>query len=428
MAAVPREFPNSPAGAFCHGSKVAFQPPVLPRKENDSEIRRYYRSSGADNLELDSKGFDQPVLLLEGDEFFVSHDGISRTMYKLRNCPVCCQMEEGIGGTEFMVEELYNLASARKTFILRHLPPVRTAPTLCGQIMTPELLGEADHGTVLGKAAQGVAKMGSVLDKIEIQEIDQGIFGSAGTGSATWETSVCMALFFGLNPDLLRGDVLELGSGLGLGSILTKRTCGRNSQMKSLTLTDNNDQVLNQCRENMKGEVATCKVGKLDWNDFVEARNTKNVRTYDTLIGSDICYTYPDIVALSETVVSLLKKDGKAKLHLFGPLNRGALHTLVRELKAVKKMIVSIDCIEMERYRLRPVKGHDHDEKYEGSQERSSDLNEGLQSLGHEEIYSEVPYASKNVAKNLHITASHDETLSDPGVACEERESITDLD
>eukprot|EP00957_Ditylum_brightwellii_P149165 11359610-Ditylum_brightwellii.AAC.1 len=88
---------------------------------------------------------------------------------------------------------------------------------------------------------------------MQYQEIQGGVVGSAGTGSMTWESSIAMALFFSENPDLLRGHVIELGSGVGLGGILTQVACqfaakknatsshnGKRSPLSSITLTDYN--------------------------------------------------------------------------------------------------------------------------------------------------------------------------------------------
>lgn len=430
MAAFTKDSLNTPARAFVASfGRGAFQPQLYPQVANTGGIPRFYKSSDADDwrnnvADSASPSLEAPVLLLEGDEFFVSHDGISRTMYRLCNdCAGNFELEKGVDGNEVMVEELYHLKSAQKSYMLRQ-PPLQRSPGIYGQTMaypSPE---------VLGKSVQGVLKLGPILEKIQVQEIDQGVFGSAGTGSTTWESSICMALFFALKPCLLVGDVIELGSGVGVGGILTQRVAACADYlakgMNSFTLTDNNDEVLDQCKENVNKFASSCSgtkqvtVGKLDWYDFVEASNKKKYvdsgKKYDTLVGSDICYCHSQIAVLSQTVAHLLKTDGRAKLHLFGPLNRSALQDLVRELKVVRGMDVSVECIEMERFRLKPVQPRNQENLYgrQRKEAQKNEFDEALDNLLHEE---DCLYASKNVAKILHITVSHYTVPSDASSA-----------
>ena len=84
-------------------------------------------------------------------------------------------------------------------------------------------------------------------------------------------------LYFAVNPDELRGNVLELGSGVGLGGILSNVATNfvhddtSATAQRSVTLTDVNDDVLNVLQQNMNA--AAFKDGiciqKLDWFDFL---------------------------------------------------------------------------------------------------------------------------------------------------------------
>ena len=183
---------------------------------------------------------------------------------------------------------------------------------------------------LLGRQAQGLAPMGRALGRVDIQEIDEGVFGSAGTGATTWESSLVMSLFFADHPDLLRGSLLELGCGIGVGSILSHLgplVKHHDIPLQSVTLTDGNDKCLQQCRQNIhqawkslsslfpeKENPPEIQVRKLDWNEDLD---TSMLQKYDTIIACDVCYLYPDITPLVSTIRKLLRKNGNC--HLFGP-------------------------------------------------------------------------------------------------------------
>lgn len=253
---------------------------------------------------------EPPVLLLEGDNFQVSHDGVARTFYRLANRPLSTS-SSGLG-----IEEYYDLKGAHKTFVLRE----GDDPSV----------GDVDQ-VLLGRQAQGLAPMGRALGHVEIQEIDEGVFGSAGTGATTWESSLVMGLFFADYPDLLRGALLEIGSGVGVGAILSHMAPlvkHHGPALRSVTLTDGNDECLRQCRQNIHqawNELASLfpdkknppdiQVCKMDWNE--DSGGDAIAQEYDTIIACDVCYLYPDIAPLVSTIRKLLGKDGKC--HLFGP-------------------------------------------------------------------------------------------------------------
>lgn len=104
----------------------------------------------------------------------------------------------------------------------------------------------------------------SIVATVHIDEIDQGVFGSAGTGATTWEASIAMPLYFESHLDELQGDVLELGSGVGLGAIMTQSVVeamvnreqlffgGAQNVVTSVTLSDVNAEVLRQCERNLQ--------------------------------------------------------------------------------------------------------------------------------------------------------------------------------
>jgi predicted nicotinamide N-methyase len=323
-----------------------------------------------------------PLLLLEGDQYSVSHDGVARTYY---------QMEYDTSTIPLAIEEFYDLEGARKTFILRKTSP-RTRVTIGNQ---QQLVAEK---------TRGVVQLGDPVESLQIQEIEShdGIFGEAGTGATTWEASIAMSLFFSSHPHLLRGHVIELGSGVGLGGILSSFQSGTEF-LDSWTLSDYNVPVLEQCKENLKQTAHTSampsmNVCQLDWYDFVRQgeASEQHLHKYDTVIACDCAYLYPDVVALSTTMEALLKRGEQSKIHIFGPYNRGALHELVRQLKEEKGLELTMEVFDMQRYRLKPLEGWNHSRYSENCDKLSEHMR-------HEE---ESQFAAKYDARFLHVIAS----------------------
>lgn len=326
-----------------------------------------------------------PQLLLEGDEYFVSHDGVARTYY---------QMEYDTSTIPLAIEEFYDLEGARKIFILRKTSP-RTRVTIGTQQQQQELVAEK---------TQGVVRLGDLVESLQIQEIEShdGVFGNAGTGATTWEASIAMSLFFSSHPHLLHGHVIELGSGVGLGGILSSFQHGTEFP-DSWTLTDCNLQVLEQCKRNIKqvahtSAMPSMKVCQLDWYDFGrEGEASKpHLHKYDTVIACDCAYLYPDVVALSTTMEALLTRGEQSKIHIFGPYNRGALHELVRQLKEEKGLELTMEVFDMQRYRLKPLEGWDHS-RYADNSDKLSEY------MRHQD---ESQFAAKYNARFLHVVAS----------------------
>jgi predicted nicotinamide N-methyase len=326
---------------------------------------------------------DAPILMIEGDEFYVNHDAVCRSFYELE------QWNNGIL-QPLSLEEEYDLRKAHKTFSLRHKMRTLISTQHLDPTKTTSINSRDDKVkptqapciSVLPHNARAIVNLGIVQRQVCIQEIDQGVFGSAGTGATTWESSIAMALLVSSQPNLLKGHVLELGSGVGLGGILTGMMV-MPSAILSLTLTDGNDEVLEACRGNCqraKLDHPNLRILRLDWNEL-----PKPSPKYDTILVSDCAYKYPDVFALAAACKnSLQEPHGKA--HIFGPYNRGGLHDLLRELKERQDMDVEVSCIEMSRYRLQ------------------SSLNTADSFTLRDD---EAMYASRHVVKFLHITATH---------------------
>lgn len=179
-----------------------------------------------------------------------------------------------------------------------------------------------------------------------------------------------MGLYFAANPNELRGNILELGSGVGLGGILSNFATRLydddfGDNRRSVTLTDVNDDVLDMLQRNMDAAAESSRdrgnvcIQKLDWFDFLgdAARGAPpgtscDRSTYDTIIASDCAYLSSQIAPLSETISKMLGNGGEDTLHMFAPYNRGVVHDLIDELHE-KGMHVRVDDIELSKYRIK---------------------------------------------------------------------------
>ena len=285
-----------------------------------------------------------PRLLLEGDELYVSRDGKSHTVYSLKK--LSHTLNDSY--SDLLLEESYDIERARKKMSL----------------IGPSSLLNKDFDINKEYKTDQLTDIFS----FDLQEINNGV-ERAGTGSMTWESSVVMGLYFALNPEELRGNVIELGSGLGLGGILSKLAKSMSYDPRSpsiaddvtVTLTDFNDEVLNMLEKNMNAAAKSSTrvfgdnihIQKLDWFDFLGNGGESYAHQYDTVIASDCAYLHSHIDPLSETISKLLGYGNGQKLHMFAPYNRGVLCELIKELRDAKNMHVHIEDIEMSKFRVK---------------------------------------------------------------------------
>ena len=242
-----------------------------------------------------------------------------------------------------------------------------------------------------------------------------------------------MGLYFGMYPqELLVGkDVLELGSGIGLGGILARvvsKRCKKNSSMSNgeedsvkFTLSEVNRDIINMLRYNTTVAAAAnassgllesdeLHIEQMDWFDFLvggtnvqhhhsstAAATTAARKKYDTIIASDCIYLPSQIKPLSETIAKLLGRDNpkNQKAHIFSPYNSGFIQDLIHELREGKNMIVHVETIEMSKFRVKFT---------ESENVNMSRLN---WLLGEDETtYKRQDVVSSCTSKFLHITAS----------------------
>lgn len=338
-------------------------------------------------------------LMLTGDEMFISQDGQSHTIYRLEG-----RSASTLGPfRDIVLEESYDIEHAIKKMSL-----------LCRSTVNGDKI-RPDYLNTLTKTQD------TAVFSFQLQEINNGVQSGAGTGSMTWESSIAMSLYFTENPHELKGNVIELGSGVGLGAILTKvaKELSSDTDNVSVTCTDANDEVLQMLEHNMDAaansstrglfENDSIHIQKLDWFDFVGKDDMVQERSqqYDTIIASDCAYVRSQVKPLSETISQLLGKKGqhRQKLHMFAPVNRAVIYELTDELRDSKNMNVRVERIELSKHRIKAT-------------EKSTSI-----------FSVESPERSLGISKFLHIIAWHPE-IADQANSCDSREknSMFDID
>jgi Lysine methyltransferase len=372
-----------------------------------------------------------PLLLLRGDELHVSPQGVAKSCYHLAddNTGIASSMYETLA-SRWTIEERYCLTNSTKSFVLRG--PLY--PSLVQQQQQRQQQ-QYDNPTI-----------------IELQEVDTRL---AGTGGTTWEASIAMALYFTRHPQQLQGDIVELGSGVGLGGMLLHHVAyhqhhhnhhdDQQQEAPSITLTDGNEHVLHQCQINVqryldatnkngttinKSAAAPIQVKHLDWGDVLkDKRQPDNARcheTYNTVIGCDCAYRTQGNFALKETLKSLLRRedhrnnlmesnrDKNSCIHLFGPYNRAAYHELIDIMERDEQDLqVHVEWMELTRYRLAAGKP---DSMPTTKQDAPSGIHFPFTSQSHQcrprgydllQREDELKHASKSATKFLHVVATH---------------------
>mmetsp|Transcript_47964 Transcript_47964/g.58079 ORF Transcript_47964/g.58079 Transcript_47964/m.58079 type:complete len:358 (+) Transcript_47964:31-1104(+) len=276
-----------------------------------------------------------------------------------------------------------------------------------------------------GGKRRRVTRVGKRLFTLQLDEVtDMTEFedGGPGTGGNAWDSALAMALFFAARPDLLRGRCLELGSGVGLGGIMSTIAAGiaerdgkddtpsssssdeahrPPSAQTSLTLTDSNLSVLAKCIQNAKRARLTPHITQLNWYDRKIPHD--ELHSYDTVLASDCAYLYPDVKPLARTMAYLLatQEEGGRVCH-FGPYQRDAVRDLQTELERRYRMEVDLGLMEMDVFVMEPVLVEEGDEEEEEQKEEG----EGV-------IIKD--FVSKVTKEFLFIDAMHNEAFYGDG-------------
>jgi len=222
----------------------------------------------------------EPILLLEGDNYRFSENGIARSLYQLVYASTTSRDNNvsssysGLTTSSVAIEEIYDLGRARKAFVVREKVNERNKNDARNINTTQQQVIHLDSSS---------KQMSVLLKEIADESIDPtGAEKGAGTGSRTWDSSIAMSMYFSSHPDLMVGNVIELGSGVGLGGILSflfRSLSPLTVPFHSMTLTDYKHQVLNYCKENVtkfcesSPASSSIHVAKLDWYDFLREKN-----------------------------------------------------------------------------------------------------------------------------------------------------------
>jgi len=281
-------------------------------------------------------------------------------------------------------------------------------------------------------------RVGNILHKAsfhEITESEDGAESYAGNvGGIIDDAGIASALYFAAQPKMVRGNVLELSSGIGFGGIMsciaagattpksltdvspdddeaatddddeilpTKERAPLPADLEMLTLSESNEEVVNECVKNTRiSGIPSEKItlGMLDWGMPVK-REMKN--RYDLILGSDIACQFPDVKGISRQVAYCLKDNfdgysGGQFVHV-GPTTRDTISDLRKKLRNGYNMNVDVGYLELERFDLAPL-------ILDGINEEAA-AEEKL--LGEEKGY--VMYQSQSMEKFSTFVAAHGE-------------------
>jgi predicted nicotinamide N-methyase len=343
-----------------------------------------------------------PLLLLEGDPYLLSSGGVARSIYRLSKRPAAnhdaCNRDDtfNIHTSNIQIEEIYDVERNQKSFLIH-----KTKDTLCEQSTTnattthPSFMSPSSSSEIqvtIEELNDSMVRSGSSTTKLDEEEGR----GCCQTGNRTWDSSIVMALYFASHPEILRGkDVIELGSGVGLGGILASYM--HYGSYRSLTLTDYNPRIIKQLNANIRRQQFTkdavdavnlspssmttttmqqptspvC-ISRLDWQDFRSM--TGNVLDfagrYDIVLACDVAYRYDDLEALTATMTMLLRPLGAKEslegetngpsIHIFGPDTRGGLISLIEKLREMDSISVHVESMDLTKGRLDPENRYGH--------------------------------------------------------------------
>jgi predicted nicotinamide N-methyase len=139
-------------------------------------------------------------------------------------------------------------------------------------------------------------------------------------GAALWPAAVALGHALCQKPEIVRGKkVLELGAGVGLGSIVARKLGAE------VTASDMHPDMAELCRHNAELNGVQVPYISFDWND------EGYTERYDTIIGSDLLYD-PKLTPLVLAVTQRLLKPGGVAL--FSDPQRGQLMRLREGFKA----------------------------------------------------------------------------------------------
>jgi len=251
-------------------------------------------------------------------------------------------------------------------------------------------------------------RIGQSLYKMEYSGVDDEEEDDE-LGLTVWNSSFAMTLYCMANPSLVQGNVLELGSGVGIGAILScigvglatatasDTTDSRDEEgfqsiedigiessskvegtksnyapapplMRKIVLTDSSLPVLEKCVENIKQTSfppSKVDIQQLDWNNRIPKAM---VGKFDCILGCDCAYYFPMVAPLARTLAYSLRSSpytysssidddqqaGGRFIHI-GPEHRDSIDDLRTKLSKGYRMMISTENLVLEQFDLMPL-------------------------------------------------------------------------
>ena len=263
----------------------------------------------------------------------------------------------------------------------------------------PETLKKNGQPRVYTRIGPSLFKVDNVAEEDEEESL----------GGSVWDSTYAMILYCMVNPDFVKGKGLELGSGVGIGGLLSTIAAGiasgatessssspgyqtieeiANSPAQSdddgngvpgldkkfapvpktlakLLLTDSRESLLDKCFTNVNKATfpsAKVEIRYLDWNQRVP---NEMKGQYDFIIGCDCAYYFPLVNPLARTVAYTLQTSpydrvdneqriGGQFVHI-GPEHRENIQDLRRKLSRGYRMNLRSQSLVLERLDLVPL-------------------------------------------------------------------------
>jgi len=275
----------------------------------------------------------------------------------------------------------------------------------------PETLKKNGQPRVYTRIGPSLYKMDNVAEVDEDDEEN----GEYALGSSVWDSSHAMVLYCLANPEFIKGRGLEVGSGIGIGGLLSCIAAGLAqgeteylpsksyqsiediantpvvdesgdsddgsssgglpgfeksyapvpNNLAKVLLTDSHDTLLSKCFSNVQKSSfppPKVEIKSLDWNSRIP--NEMKCQ-YDFIIGCDCAYYFPLVAPLARTVAYTLqispydKVDNEQRVggqfvHI-GPEHRESIQDLRRKLSRGYRMNTRTQSLVLERFDLVPL-------------------------------------------------------------------------
>ena len=137
------------------------------------------------------------LLMLEGDEMYISPNGKSHTVYKLENQNVSSSSHRVNGdrrSKQITLEEVYDIELAKKSISL-HID----STTSCH--------GVFNRGMTSNDQQHRIREREENCFTFDIQEINNGVLNGSGTGSMSWDSSIGKYLMISIHSRPCSSDI-----------------------------------------------------------------------------------------------------------------------------------------------------------------------------------------------------------------------------